>query len=459
MSSPQPVPYPPYRRSIVGPIVLITVGAFFLLANLHLVAWPNIGYWFARYWPLLLILIGVIKLAEHYAAQRAGYRTSGIGAGGVIFLIFVVVFGLAATRASHVNWNGVGEDMNWDNNWTWFGQSYSFNDQIDQPFPAGASLQVVSDSGNVNINSWDQNTMRVVVHKRVVSDSQDAANKVNDVTKPTVVAADNLLTVNANTTGGGSSRVTSDLDIYLPAAAAADISTRRGDVLVRTRVGEVKVLTSHGDVTVEDVKGNATLRMRGGDAQVNNVTGNVSLESHVSDTTISNVTGALRLSGDFTGSMRLTKIGGGVQFTSSRTDLHFAKLDGEMTMDMGELRVSQLTGPFSVVTRSKDIHLDNVTGDIKVENTNGEVDVHATKLPLGTISIDNHRGEIQVTLPAKAAFQLDARTQRGEIESDFSELHVDSARGQATAAGAVGSGGPKLQITNQFGGIQIRKVG
>jgi len=60
----------PTRRSFAGPFVLIVLGIVFLLGNLHLPllgAAGNVG--FAHYWPLLLILWGVIKLIEHQQAQ------------------------------------------------------------------------------------------------------------------------------------------------------------------------------------------------------------------------------------------------------------------------------------------------------------------------------------------------------------------------------------------------------
>src|SRR5262249_43537226 len=155
-----------------------------------------------------------------------------------------------------------------------------------------------------------------------------------------------------------------------------------------------------GDVTLEDVKGDASLTLRHGSVRADEVTGDVSVEGRLNDTTLSNVGGAARLNGEFTGAMKLSKVAKGVQFTSSRTDLRFTKLDGEMTMDLGELRANALAGPFSIVTRSKDIHLDDIAGDVKVENSNGEVEIHAAgKLPLGAIEIQNRKGEVQLTVP------------------------------------------------------------
>jgi len=55
------------RCTICGlmvPAVLITIGALFLLGRL---GW---GYSFGRWWPVLLIVIGIIKLAEAMASSE-----------------------------------------------------------------------------------------------------------------------------------------------------------------------------------------------------------------------------------------------------------------------------------------------------------------------------------------------------------------------------------------------------
>ena len=59
--------------------------------------------WFGTYWPALIILWGVIKLVEYQQAKREGTRPAGIGAGGVLLLVFLIVFGMSATQASRLN--------------------------------------------------------------------------------------------------------------------------------------------------------------------------------------------------------------------------------------------------------------------------------------------------------------------------------------------------------------------
>src|ERR1700722_9580307 len=116
-AQPPQAPFPQRsRRSFAGPLVLIVIGLVFLLGNLHLLSWIRLGTLFARYWPALLILWGVIKIVEYQQAQREGLPARGIGAGGVILIVAIVFFGLIATQAerAHEHWPSIREQFNID---------------------------------------------------------------------------------------------------------------------------------------------------------------------------------------------------------------------------------------------------------------------------------------------------------------------------------------------------------
>ena len=160
-----PVQTPPTRRrrrSLAGPVVLIVVGIFLLLANMGVLHWYMLGTWFAHYWPVLIILWGVIKLIEYQQAQKEGVRPSGIGAGGIFLLIVLIVCGLAATQASRFNWGELRDNIDWgDNDGPLWGNTYTYDDQLQQAFPAGASLNVSSIRGAVNVSASDDNQIKV----------------------------------------------------------------------------------------------------------------------------------------------------------------------------------------------------------------------------------------------------------------------------------------------------------
>jgi DUF4097 and DUF4098 domain-containing protein YvlB len=459
MSSPAPQIRYHRRRSLAGPIVLILIGVIFLLGNMHYLSWASLHHYFARWWPALLILWGVIKLVEHMQDTRAGVPSRGIGAGGVVLIIFLVLFGMSFTATDRVNWGALRGQIDMDEDFGGlFGNSYNYSATLEQPFTAGNDLRVVSDRGDVVVNTWADSKIKVVVRKKVIADNEEQGKKIDAQTQPTFSAAGNMVTLNANTAGAGNNAVASDLEIYIPAKANVEISTRRGDIRVAGRDGNL-TSNSHGDVTVSDNTGNVTISLRRGNVRASNIKGDVNVDGRVDDTNISDVSGQVRLSGDFFGQMNLAKVTKGVTFHSSRTDLEMARLDGDLTMESGDLRARAMTGPVHVATRAKDIHLDDVSGSLKVDNSNGMVEYRAGK-GLGDVEINNQRGTVQVTLPRNAAFQMDARSNRGDIQSDFPSIQVRSEHNAQIASGSVGSSGqsgPQIKLTNNYGDVQIRQ--
>ncbi|HEU5336913.1 MAG TPA: DUF4097 family beta strand repeat-containing protein, partial [Terriglobales bacterium] len=425
MSSPAPVVNPPRRRrSFAGPLILILLGVVFLLGNMHVLTWHSLGMWFARYWPVLIIVWGVVKLIEYYQAQREGTRPSGIGVGGFFLLLFLVCAGLIASQAARVNWHALGDEMDMgDNMWPMFGETYSFNDQLQQAFPAGGSLRVVSSRGGITVNSWDQSDIKVIVHKRLAADNEAQSKQIDSQTRPTISVAGNLVTVNANTTGAGDQHaVSTDLEISLPRNVSVDAATQHGDVSVQARDADVKVSDSHGDVNVGQITGTTSVSMRHGSLTAAHIKGNLNVDGRLDDTNISDVSGTVVMTGDYFGDLSMAGIKKSVRFKSSRTDLEFSRLDGNLDMESGDLQAKSLVGPVRLVTKSKDVHLDEVSGDIKVEDSNGTVEVHAGKLPLGSIQIANTKGDVQVVVPAGATFSVNARTRDGDINTDFAQI-------------------------------------
>jgi DUF4097 and DUF4098 domain-containing protein YvlB len=450
---------PPRRRSFAGPVVLIIVGVVFLLGNLHWLSWSTLGIWFAHYWPLLLIVWGVIKLVEHMQAQKQGLRPPGIGAGGVLLVVMIVVFGLAATQAVRLreHWPNLRDEFNIDdtdfNNI--FGDNYSFDDHLEQDFPAGASLKVIDTDGAVSVHASDDNKITVVVRKRVGADSQSDAEKYNRETKPKITAIGGLVTLDANQTFGNHA-IKTDLDISLPRKAAVSIISRRGDVNVISREGNLDLNVQHADVDVEEVIGNVKVSLEKGSVKVEQITGDAHVEGRMNETSVFDVKGSVQLDGEFQESVKLSRIGKTVTFKSSRTDMEFSKIDGDLSLDSDDLHAEQITGPLHLITRSKNIRLEDVSGDVRLQDDNGGVDVEMHSL--GNVQIDNRDGDIHVGLPEKSGFRMDARTRDGEVQSDFPELKVDNADDKGTASGSVGNATAHVVLNNEHGGIEIRKA-
>jgi hypothetical protein len=456
MASPTQVPPIRHRRSLSGPIVLIAIGGLFLLGTMGVLNWANLAHWFAHYWPVILIVAGVIKLVEYQAAQRDGTRASGIGAGGVFLIILVVFFGLLATQASRFNWGELRDQIDIDDsNFTLFGQKYTYEDRLAQDFPAGGSLRVTDIRGAVNVSAADDNQIHVSIHKRINADSASEADKWNAGTKPTISENGTEVSLNANNQAAGDHGIATDLDITIPRKAAVTISTRNGDVSVVGRDGDVQISAQHDDVTATDINGKVSLTLEHSSARISQISSDVSIEGRANDVSIEDVKGAVHLDGEFMESVKLSRLGQGVTFHSSRTDLQFFRLNGDLDLDSGDLSASDIIGPIRLSTRAKDVRLTGVAGDVRLQDENGSVELHMSKL--GSVQVENRKGDVQIYVPDKAGFQVDARSHGGDVETDFDQLKVDNREDQAIATGTVGSGGPHIVVTNEHATIEIRK--
>ncbi len=175
----------------------------------------------------------MIKLLEHMRAQREGSRTPGIGAGGMFLIIMIVVCGLIATELEHINWSGLRDEVNiGDGDFTdFFGETFNFDDHLEENFPSGESLKVIDNRGAVSVHASDDNKITVIVRKRVGADNQEDADKYNRETKPTITTIGGLVTVSANAEAAGDHSIQTDLDISLPRKVPVTITSRRGDTI------------------------------------------------------------------------------------------------------------------------------------------------------------------------------------------------------------------------------------
>jgi DUF4097 and DUF4098 domain-containing protein YvlB len=413
---------------------------------------------FARYWPALLILWGIIKLIEHEQAKRAGLPGRGIGVGGVFLMIFLIGAGLIATGMSRVNWSGVRDhiqigDEDFDE--IFGGSTFDYSDDLSQAFPKGGSLHINNDRGTISVNIAGGDTLKVSVRKKVHAEKQEDADTYNAKTKPTITVVDKTVTLDANTHAAGDKGVSTDMDVYVPRNTDLVIVSRRGDVTINGMNGNVEVSHQRGEVNLNDLTGNAVLNLDRSAARAQHVKGDITIQGRVNEVSLEDVDGAVHLNGEFFETTRLVRVSKTVSFHSSRTDMEFSRLDGRLDLDSGDLRADSLNGPMRLTTRSKDISLEGLSGDLRLENNNGSVTVGLHKP--GNIQIDNRKGDVQVSIPPNTAVKVEAHTREGDIESDFSELKVDTQGRQTTANGSVGSNGPHLIINSNRGSIEIRK--
>jgi DUF4097 and DUF4098 domain-containing protein YvlB len=438
-----------HRPSIVGPVVLLAFGIIALLVTSGKLSAPDFWEWFIRWWPMLLVGIGLVSLLEWFLDRGQPYRRSS-GTFGIVVIIFILL-GIAYSHRHVGDWSremGVGDPGDWTN---LMGEEHDHDTDSSVSIPANASVQVQNPRGDVTITGSGDNQVHVHAHQVVHSNSDSDANKIFPALDPKITVNGNSVLVKVEGRPNGNV----DLTIELPGGASTDVTAGHGDVSVEGLGGDSNVTANSGDVKLSSMGSSLHVHMNKGDFAAHEIAGSVSLDGHISDVTVSEIGGSLSMDGEFFGDTHLEQIASSVHFHSSRTELDLARLAGDLTMDSDDLHIGQAVGPLRIITRSKNIECSQVSGDVHIENANGEVNVTAVE-PLGNIQITNSSEPVTLTLPPNAGFQIAANTDGGDLNSDFN-LNVNGDDNRRSASGSVGKGGPKIDVSVRHGDLTIKK--
>ncbi len=452
------------RASFIGPLLLIAIGVtFFLIHSGRVSAFAFFG-WYARWWPVLLIAIGVLRLVE-WAIDRARQPEGApamrysVGGGVVFGVIVMACLGLLLHAGGQwrADRNGIGFVMP---DWAHGGMNHFFGEKHEEDAPpvirdiaSGAVLSIDNPHGDVTVSGTsDDGKLHFAMHKEVYANSDNlAAARLRDLAAVIEGSNDSLTLRVPSVESAGA-----DLTLLVPATTRVILNSNRGDVHVSNLKLPLSVTANNGDVEVAAITASVQVHVnnRRRSLNVRSVTGDVLVDGNGDEVTFSDINGAATIRGDFYGGGHLQRVAGAVEYHSSRSDISLAHLGGELQLDGHDLNVSEVVGPLLVNTRSHNVTLDKVSGDVKVVNNHGDVAVHVAP-PTGTITVDNQNGNVNVTLPERAKFTLTAETTDGDAHSDFSGSDTHGSRG--VLSGQVNGGGSPVHLNTSHGDINVSR--
>jgi DUF4097 and DUF4098 domain-containing protein YvlB len=447
------------RGSITGPLVLITVGAIFLV---HAIS-PDfqLADMLARYWPYLLILWGVIALVEVCVRffESRPIPTNGISGGAWVFVIFICLLGAVTNEIRRPDnwWHNVGFDRGMEA----FGQEHQYSIDPEQK-SVGASPHIILESfqGDAKIVSGENDDLLLSGHKSVRAFEQRQADEANTQTPVEIVQEGNTIIIRCHQDQANTrSRVTTNLELTVPKGASVEAVGTLGDFDISSITGDVAISSGNAGVRLQDIGGNIKVDTRRSDLiRCSNVQGSVDLRGHGTDVELLKITGQVTINGDYSGTVSLRELAKPVRVASMRTRLDAEQVPGEIRMDRGSLTAQNVIGPVHLVTHSTDVTLDGFTDALELNVDRGDVDLRPQTIPLGKITVHNRSGNIELALPPSANFALDATTSNGDIDNQFGERLKESSEGRGARLQGTSGNGPDVNLTTQHGSITVRKA-
>jgi DUF4097 and DUF4098 domain-containing protein YvlB len=417
-----------YRRSLrppsmLGPVVLIVVGVIALLVETNQLNAFHLWDWYIRWWPLLLIGVGLLSLGEWWLDGRRGQVGRRSHGGLVVLIVLLAILGYGVSR-SHLHGMhlfGHGEDDVFSH---LFGQEHDADHNLNRPIPAGALVDIQVPHGDVTVTPSGDDQIHVQSHQVVYAANDRAARRNLEALAPQLTVNGKSVTLRASDKNDGRA----DLTIEIPNGSVPTVTAGHGDVTIEGLSGDAHVVAERGDVKVDNLTGGLQVRMGKGEFTAHAVSGALTLQGRLDDVSISDVQGNVALDGDFFGDTNLAHIAAPVHFHSSRTDVEVGSIPGDLAIDSGDLQLNNATGPARISTSAKDVECTGITGDLHVEDGDGDISV--------------------------AGFQLQATARNGEIDSKL-DLPVNSAGAGHSISGKVGTGGPRVELVADHGDIEI----
>ncbi len=446
------------RTSFVAPILLIVLGALLLARTLY----PGLQLmdYLARYWPVILIGWGLLRIVEilSWSAAAKPLPVRGLSGGEWVLIVFLCLFGLSIHTVRGVaTW--FPEHIQLDGLDLFDGERYEYPVSGEKAASHAPRVLLEDFRGDAKINGVDADAVKVTGHRTIRGLGQKEADQSNNGS-PFAIAGDAnnvVIRVQPDQTGR-SGRVSATLEISVPKGASVEVHGRNGDLDISDIAGSVAITSDNAGVRLNNIGGDARVDLRRSDViHMSAVKGAVEIKGRGSDIELEDLGGETNIAGAYTGTIELKKLAKPVHFTGTQTEFNIESVPGQVSMTLGDFTGSKLSGPTHLTGRSRDVQISDFTGPLDITLDRGDLNL-TPALPLGRIQAHLRSGDIRLALPAGAQFTLNATTENGDISNPFGGgLTLETKGRQGTLRGTVG-GGAAINLETRRGDIAVQQA-
>ena len=280
-------------------------------------------------------------------------------------------------------------------------------------------------AGDIRVTTWDKAEVRIDALKVSTASSMEKGKENADKVKIEIMEEDGWLRIETDypKMNFGNLNVHVDFNLTIPETASADINSVSGDIWIEKTGGATKAESVSGEVTLEDIKGTLRGKSVSGDVKVKAAAKGVDCNSVSGDIEVSDVTG-----------------------------------NADLKTVSGEITASLIRGSIEAESVSGDVDLTDVSDAdvIKAKTLSGEVIYLGTINASGRYELKSHSGNIHLTIPGSSAFDLEAKTFSGDIDSEF-ELTISGKLSKKSITGSVNGGGAVVELSTFSGDVLLRK--
>ena len=456
------------RPSLLGGLLWTCLGLLFLLHNLGM--GPDFWSLAGRYWPILLILLGLGKVIDYFFHREA----MAIRIGEIFGIFLLLLIGTAVTRIHDSQMGLIMRDLPFQFGdariqfGKWLGDSYAYTEEATFPVDVSKPIRIENSYGSVSVVAGNEGEIHVRLKKVVYTNESAAKDIANAIHLEKELSGKDLFVLRTNRELLSSKHVlfNTNFEISVPKNSQVQIQNTYGEIRVIGIHGNLDLATTHQLLEVRDCRGQFSISNRYAEARLANLEGNVSLNSR-GKVYMENIQGDVTLTNEYSpieiynvegkasvsstdGSIRMERIskpvviearGTQVQVRSLKETLKLNAHHGNINLSdinsdvviesrYGALMLREIRGNMDINSNSDQISAETVRGNFKLRarassarlnEIQGGVDIQTSLKEVlvtnldGTCSVSNEYGDVRVSARALPG-NLDIKNRSGEIE-------------------------------------------
>lgn len=460
------------RRSLGGVfwgLALVGVGLVFLLNNIgySIPIWSSL----VRYWPVLIILWGVVKLVDYFRAAPGDRRL--FSGGEVVLLAFLLLMGSAFSAAANSSFGfGNFSDLDFDFDLLDANQDFEYPEHLELDAPAGSRIQIVNAYGAVDIQPADTDRIIVDIQKVVRARDKAEADRLEPDFKFSILPSGGGFRIASNRAsddgrvevriGNGRRRYKSSMVVRVPKQAVLKVENRYGAVNMAGLTGDQVIETRYGAVAVRDITGALEVVNRYSSVDMENVSGSAKVTNRYGSVTAKRV-GGVNVENRY-GSIRAEDISGNAVFVNRYSSVSAQNVSGEVRVDgrNNGVELEGVQGGAVIETSYRNVSLRDVSGQVRVNNRHGDITFATDRPPQHDLTFDGEYSKVQIELPSTSSFRVEGEAASSQVESAFDGIQITSStrgRRQTSISGSVGQGGPTIRIRTRQSDVRLQRRG
>ncbi len=346
------------------------------------------------------------------------------------------------------------------------GPSRDFEKKIEQEYPITADglVEILSKYGNVDVETWSELKVKIVVTIKVDAKNQEKADEVFDRVNinfsntASLVRASTEISTTKNWGrwfGNNSDKFEISYHIFLPKSVSVDLQNKYGAIYMAEIAGDADISVKYGKLRLDGVDGDLDLYMGYSKGSVTS-SGNLDLELSYSTLNCGEI-GDVAINSKY--SHFDATAAGSVQSTSSYDEYNIAKATSVSNVgkydDMFFGQVDNIT----MTTKYSQLDVGQLNDAADLQFKYGGIKLLGVKAGFSQIDIQSDYTGISMEVDPNATFSVDVSSKYGGIRySDLDVYHDIQSGTSSRVKGYRGAkeGGGKVVVVLKYGGFKLK---